>query len=105
MQIFPNLTAAIVNATGNLVKPWIQYLQQFTLPPPNATPQNVGVFEAVEPGFLYVKGSASVALTRGKLVFDCTGAIFIPVSISDTVVTTGNFTPYFIPIYGASTQT
>ena len=105
MQIFPNITAPLVNASLNILKPWIQYFQQFTLPPPNATQQNVGTFVAAEPGFLYVKGATAVTLQRGSLKFDFTGALIVPVSIADSVTTTGSFIPYFIPIYGASTQT
>lgn len=105
MQIFPNLTATLVNRAGNLLKPWIQYFQQFTQPPPNAIKQSVGTFTAVEPGFLYVKGASSVHLIRGTLNLDCSGAILVPVSINDQVITTGGFTPYFFPIYGAATQT
>lgn len=105
MQIFPNLTWHLVSRTGNLLKPWIQYFQQFTQAPPNAIKQTVGTFTAVEPGFLYVKGAASVHLVRGTLNLDCAGAVFVPVSINDQVITTGGITPYFFPIYGASTQT
>lgn len=104
MQIFPNLTAKIVSQAGQLLKPWVQYLQQFTQAPPNAMQSSVGTFVAAEPGFLYVKGASSVTLIRGTLKLDCSGTIFVPVSISDSVITKGNIIPYFIPIYGANTN-
>ena len=104
MQIFPNQLARLVNGAGLVVKPWVQYFQQFTQAPPNATQQNVGTFIAVEPGFLYVKGASSVTLIRGTLKLDCSGAIFIPVSINDSVIVAG-VKPYFFSIYGANTLT
>lgn len=120
MQVFPNITSAFVSGV-NIVKPWIQYLQQFTQAPPAFTPLGSGgagsgivtnassqgfPYTAAEPGFVFIDGGVTqITLTRGSITIDCTGALFIPVSIGDTVDIVGTPTvAYFIPIYGANTQ-
>ena len=114
MQPLPNQNAVFVDPQGGLQKPWSKYLQQFTQAPPaftslSSNPASTGPsfpYTAVEPGFVFIDGGvSSISLTRGTITIDCTGAIFIPVSIGDTVAIVGTATvAYFIPIYGANTQ-
>jgi hypothetical protein len=107
MQPLPNQNSPFVDGKNGVNKPWSKYLQQFTQPPPNFTALDATSFpyEAVEPGFIFIDGGVSkITLTRGLITLDCTGALFIPVSINDTVDIVGTATvAYFIPIYGAST--
>lgn len=112
MQTLPNQNSNFVSDDGTVNKPWSRYLSQFTLPPPPFTPlvdnqnsfQQSFPYEAVEPGFVFIDaGATKVTLTRGSITIDCTGALFIPVSINDTVDADGVTTGYFIPIYGANT--
>ena len=101
MQPLPNLISRIVDTGGNLVKPWIQFLQQFVQAPPAITTV-ISTYKAVEPGYIIVTGGGVITLTRGKVTIVLTGQIIIPVSISDTI-TSPSGTLQFIPIYGANT--
>lgn len=112
MQAFPNTLAAFIDkANCRIVKPWIQYLQQFTQAPGKFNPVSVGIspfsYKSAEPGFVYIKNGTitTVTLTRGSLTLDVTGLVLIPVGVSDTVVITytGVPTVYFIPSFGAAT--
>lgn len=110
MQIFPNITFAFI-AGGRIVKPWIQYLQQFTSAPPAVMPVSVGIspfsYEAAEPGQVSISGGtvSKINLIRGNVVIDVTGLKLIPVSISDTVQVFFGVAPtiQFLPSYGANT--
>lgn len=113
MQIFPNITAAFVSKAGNVLKPWIQYLQQFTVAPPAGTQLTLTAspfsYTTVEPGNLVIVGGtiSSILLIRGNLSLNITGSKIIPISVNDTVKITYSVLPavYFLPNYGASTQT
>ena len=101
MQPLPNLVSRITDNTGKLLKPWIQFLQQFVQAPP-AIRNVVSPYKAVEPGYIVITGGAVITLTRGAISITLTGQKIIPVSINDTV-TSPSGTLQFIPIYGAST--
>jgi hypothetical protein len=102
MQPLPNLIAPIVDkATGILIRPWVQFLQQFVQQPPKIVTV-LGPYTAKEPGYIIVTGGGVVTLTRGIVSIILTGQVIIPVSIKDTV-TAPSATLQFIPIYGAST--
>lgn len=113
MQPLPNQNSSFTDNNGNVQKPWSRYLQQFTQAPPAFTELsgNTASFEqsfpytASEPGFIFIDGNVTkITLTRGSITIDCTGALFIPVSINDEVDIVGSpTTAYFIPIYGANT--
>lgn len=110
MQILPNSLARFVNKSGNIVTPWIQYLQQFTQKPPPFVDIDVDIspfsYTAVEPGFVFVSGGtvSAIALDRGSDTLNFTGQIQVPVSIGDIVTVTYSVLPTitFIPIYGAA---
>jgi hypothetical protein len=110
MQVLPNSLSRFVNSLGNIVTPWIQYLQQFTQAPPPFGPITVDIspfsYTAVEPGFVIVRGGtvSAIALDRGSDTLNFTGQVIIPVSIADTVTATYSVLPTmtFIPIYGAA---
>ncbi len=112
MQPLPNTLANFVDKAGKVIKPWIQYLQQFTQAPPAIMTITVSAspfsYTAKEPGYVSVAGGvvSAIALTRNTVVIDMTGVKLIPVSINDivTVTYTGLPTMKFIPIYGANTQ-
>lgn len=106
MQIFPtSLLRILLNDFAS-----IQYLQQFTQPPPPF--KNIVVdgspfsYTAVEPGYIIVNGGtvSAIHLLRGRDDLNLTGQKIIPVSIKDTVVVTYSVLPTitFIPIYGAA---
>lgn len=101
MQPLNNLTAPFVDKVGKIVKPWIQFLQQFVQAPPAITTV-VSPFVAAEPGFVVITGGAVITLSRGRVSITLTGQRIIPVSINDTV-TSPSGTLQFIPIYGANT--
>lgn len=110
----PNQVSAFVNKMGNIVSPWVQYLQQFTQAPPNITKIVLGPapfqYVAKEPGFVYVNAAAginSINLIRGKvqLSFIATFAV-VPVAVNDIVQIDYTVLPnlvYFIPSYGQNT--
>lgn len=101
MQPFPNIGAKLVDTAGYILKPFIQFFQQFVQPPP-AIVTVASPYVAVEPGYIVITGGAVITLTRGKVSIVLTGQRIIPVSIKDTV-TSPSGTLQFIPIYGAST--
>ena len=101
MQPLPNLISPLIGAGGKLVKPWINFLQQFVQAPPAITTVT-SPYKAVEPGYIVITGGAVITLTRGKVSITLTGQVIIPVSINDTV-TSPSGTLQFIPIYGANT--
>lgn len=110
MQIIPNSLARLVDETGRVLTPWIQYLQQFTQAPPKFVAVTVDIspfsYTAKEPGYVVVSGGtvSAIHLLRGSDDLDMTGQKTIPVSINDTVITTYTVLPTikFIPIYGAA---
>lgn len=101
MQPLNNLAAPFVDKAGKLIKPWIQFLQQFVQAPPAIT-TIISPYTAKEPGYIVITGGAAITLTRGKISITLTGQKIIPVSISD-IVTSPSGTLQFIPIYGANT--
>lgn len=101
MQPLPNLGSPLVGKMGNLIKPWVQFLQQFVQKPPNIIAV-VSPYTAKEPGFVAITGGAVITLTRGNVYVVLTGQKIVPVSIGD-VVTSPSGTLQFIPIYGANT--
>jgi hypothetical protein len=111
MQVMPNTLAQFVSNARQILKPWIQYLQQFTQAPPNFTQLSATsspfTYTAVEPGFLTIIGGtvSKITLIRGNSLIVLTGSLIVPVSISDTVIVTFSVAPslMFIPIYGANT--
>jgi hypothetical protein len=102
MQPLPNLVAPIVGKAGKLIKPWVQFLQQFVQAPPAITTV-VSPYTAVEPGYIVVTGGGAITLTRGRAILTLTGQVIIPVSIKDTVTASTATKLQFIPIYGANT--
>src|ERR1022692_3544058 len=101
MQPLPNLLAPLVEARGFLLRPWVQFLQQFVQQPPKISTV-LGPYTAKEPGYIIVTGGGVITLTRGIVTIVLTGQVIIPVSIKDTV-TAPSATLQFIPIYGANT--
>jgi hypothetical protein len=101
MQPLPNLVSPLVSAARTLVKPWVQFLQQFVQAPP-AIKNVTSPYTAVEPGYIVITGGAVITLTRGKVSITLTGQVIIPVSISDTITSPSGILQ-FIPIYGANT--
>lgn len=112
MLPLPNVLQEFVNRAGIIKNPWIQYLQQFTIPPPNFIDVTLtgSPFEYVarEPGSLFVSGGtiSLITLTRGTETLTVTGSILIPVGIADIVEVTYSVLPTvkFIPSYGVDTH-
>lgn len=109
MVPFYNTGARFVDAAGRILRPWIQYLQQFTTAPPAFMPITVGAspfsYTAKEPGNVYIDSSTAILLTRGIVSIDLTGLKIVPVSINDIVTVTYSGLPVikFIPSYGQNT--
>lgn len=111
MQPLPNLLAPIADRAGKLIRPWVQFLQQFVQQPPNFVTLSVGTspfsYTAKEPGFIVTIGGtvSDISLTRGTNTLSLGTPKFTPVSIKDVVTITFSVLPTitFIPIYGANT--
>lgn len=116
MLPLPNVLQNFVNGGRNIVNPWIQYLQQFTIAPPAFLDITLtgSPFEYVakEPGNLFITGGtvSSITLTRGTdtiTIFPNTAnPRLIPVAVEDIVTITYTITPTdvkFIPSYGQNT--
>lgn len=116
MVPFSNTLAPFVDKAGKVLRPWIQYLQQFTIAPPNIMSLTVGIspfsYVAKEPGNLVISGGtvSAIVLTRGAIsltLFTSTANVrIIPVGINDTVTVTYSVLPTmnFIPSYGQNTN-
>lgn len=113
MQTFPNITSRFIDNAGKVVKPWIQYLQQFTRQPPNAMAVSVSgfpvsfSFTAAEPGQLVITGTVSkINLIRGTTTVEIIGTNIISLSVNDTVQISYTSPPkiLFFPSYGANTN-
>src|SRR5258708_2468744 len=112
MQVFPNLTSRFADAYGTLLKPWVQYLQQFTTAPPGISQSTLGPspfsYVAAEPGQLIVNNGtvSKIEIIRGNVSLDVTGTKIVPVSVADTVKITFSAVPMvnFLPSYGANTN-
>lgn len=112
MQPLPNIVQQFVNSGRQIISPWIQYLQQFTIAPPafmdvtlTGSPFD---YTSAEPGNLYIRGGtvSGITLTRGAdtIILPATSSL-IPVAIEDTVRITYSVLPTikFIPSYGQNT--
>lgn len=112
MQIFPNITSRFADQFGTILKPWIQYLQQFTSAPPGASSVGINVspftYSAVEPGQLAISGGiiSKLILIRGGIKIDITGTKIVSLSVNDSVQIVYSVVPtvLFLPSYGANTQ-
>jgi len=113
MLPLPNVLQEFVNRAGIIKNPWIQYLQQFTIAPPNFIDVTLtgSPFEYVarEPGNLFIAGGtiSLITLTRGAETLTVTGSILIPLAVADVVEITYSVLPAvkFIPSYGQNTTT
>lgn len=109
MQIFPSTIQKFTDKAGQILKPWIQYLQQFTQAPPNIINLTVSSspfsYTAKETGFVYIIGGSvsAINLIRGSISIVVTGSL-IPTAVNDTVQVTYSVLPTikFIPSYGAA---
>lgn len=114
MVPFSNTLAPFVDKAGKILRPWIQYLQQFTIAPPNFISITVSAspfsYVAKEPGNVAITGGtiSSVVLTRGANSISLGSGTnkFVPVGIFDTVTVTYSVLPTleFIPSYGQNTN-
>lgn len=114
MVPFYTTIAKFVNSAGNILQPWISYLQQFTIAPPPFSTVIVGsspfAYKSKEPGNIYITGGvvSAISLTRGTVTLSLvtTRPILIPVAVDDiiTVTYTGLPTIKFIPSYGSNTN-
>lgn len=108
----PSTVARFVdNRTGQVIAPWVQYLQQFTINPPDFIDITVSAspftYTVKEPGSLFITGGtvSTITLIRGSKTLNMTGQKIIPVGIKDRVVVTYSVLPTitFIPSYGQNT--
>lgn len=116
MVPFYNSGVAFVDRAGKILRPWIQYLQQFTIAPPPIMSVSVDIspfaYIAKEPGNIVVSGGtvSAIVLTRGTtsiiLFVSTANARIIPVSINDAVTVTFSVLPIiqFLPAYGQNTN-
>lgn len=116
MVPFYSTIAKFVNREGNILQPWIQYLQQFTIAPPAFLDITIGAspfeYEAKEPGNVYIAGGtvSDISLIRGgeSIVIQTSTASprYIPVSVADIISVTYSIIPTsmkFVPNYGQNT--
>lgn len=111
----PNVLQDFVNKSGQIIVPWIQYLQQFTIAPPAFMDITVGSspfeYEAEEPGNVFITGGtvSQIALIRGAdtiiLFLNTTTPRMVPVAVKDIVKVTFTVLPTlkFISSYGQNT--
>ena len=116
MLPLPSVLSKFVNDSKNIVLPWIQYLQQFTIAPPSFMDITVGTspfdYQAEEPGNVFISGGtvSGITLTRGGvtiIVFPNTAnPRLVPVAVADIVEVTFSLLPTmkFIPAYGVNTN-
>jgi len=108
----PSQLAPLVDNFGKILRPWTQYLQQFTQAPPKfmtvivtASPFS---YKVKEPGSVAITGGtvSAIVLTRGTQSINLTGTKIIPVSINDVITVTYSLLPTitFIPAYGQNTN-
>lgn len=108
----PSQLAPLVTPNGKILRPWTQYLQQFTQAPPNIMSIVVSaspfVYQVKEPGSVAITGGtvSGITLTRGIISINLTGSKIIPVSINDVVTIIYSVLPtiQFIPAYGQNTN-
>lgn len=117
MVPFYSTVAQFVDASGRILSPFLEYLQQFTIAPPSFIPVTVGTspfsYEAKEPGHLFITGGTvtDISLIRGSdtiTVFPNTvNPRLVPVAVNDIVKTIWAIKPTmkFIPSYGQNTNT
>lgn len=113
MLLLPNQLSPLVDRLGRIVRPWVQYLQQFTQAPPNFMTITVSAspFEylAAEPGNVALTGGTitGLVLTRGSNSINLGAGTdkLIPVSIQDILTVSYSVLPTinFIPSYGQNT--
>lgn len=115
MQTLPNVLQPFINSAKQVISPWIQYLQQFTIAPPAFLDIDVDSspfgYEAAEPGNVFISGGtvSEIALTRGSdtiiLFPDTSIPRLVPVAVHDVVTVTYTVIPIikFIPSYGQNT--
>lgn len=113
MVPFYSTIQEFVDSSKRVIQPWIAYLQQFTIQPPNFIDITVDVspfeYHAKEPGNIYISdGTVSViTLTRGTntLTLSTTRPLIVPVGIEDSITITYTVLPTmkFIPSYGSNT--
>ena len=115
MQTLPSIYQRFVDAAGQIIQPWISYLEQFTTPPPPFMDIDVEAspFEYIcrEPGNIYISGGtvSSITLTRGAdtitVAPDTSVPRIIPVGINDIVEVTYTVLPTmkYIESYGQHT--
>lgn len=111
MMPLPSQVSSFVDQAGRIIRPWVQYLQQFTQAPPKIMDVTVTVspfsYTAKEPGYLYIHGGtiSAITLTRGIVTLIFTGNTAVPVAINDIVSITYTVLPTvkFVPSYGQNT--
>lgn len=115
VPFYSSLAPFVNKATGLILQPWIQYLQQFTIAPPAFMPIVVTAspfsYEAKEPGNIFISGGTvtSITLSRGQdtiiVAPNTVNPRLIPVAINDIITVTYSVLPTmkFIPSYGSNT--
>ena len=85
-----NLKSPIVDATGRLIAPWIQFFQQFVQKAPTIIDISTkSPYTANQLGTVIITGGGGIQITRGKITINLVGAqAIIPISIGDTVAWT-----------------
>lgn len=115
MVPFYSTIQRFIDNSGRIIQPWIAYLQQFTIAPPDFISITVGAspfsYVAKEPGNVYASGGtvSDISLKRGvntiSVAANTTNPRMIPVGINDTVIVTYTVLPTikFVPSYGQNT--
>lgn len=82
-----NLTAPLVDKTGKLIAPWIQFFQQFVQKAPTIIDvSSQSPYTPNQIGTVIITGGSGISITRGLVIINLAGAqAIIPVSIGDTV--------------------
>lgn len=106
----PNVLAAFVNKSGQIIRPWNSYLQQFTQQPPSVVSITVSgspfSYTAREPGNIAITNGtiSNIRLSRGIVDIDFGAGTdkIIPAGINDIITITYSVLPTvrFLPSYG-----
>ena len=82
-----NLTAPLVDKTGKLIAPWVQFFQQFVQKAPTIVDvSSQSPYTPNQIGTIVVTAGSGISITRGSITINLAGTqAIIPVSIGDTV--------------------
>lgn len=83
----PNTSAPIVDKTGKLIAPWMQFFQQFVQKAPTIVDiSSLSPYQANQNGTIIIIGGTGIMITRGPDTINlANGQAIIPIAITDII--------------------